>query len=125
MLLYNFERLRYRLGPNQTEMRPRRSKLILVGNGRAVPPELARLLAEAGFEIAPARPVTLRALRESVGRTQGEVATRVAMTQPQLSRVEARRDHLISTVRKYVRALDGQIEVAAIVNGSRFVLRDV
>jgi len=69
--------------------------------------------------------MTLRALRESVGRTQGEVATRVAMTQPQLSRVEARRDHLISTLRKYVRALDGQIEVAAIVNGSRYVLRDV
>jgi predicted transcriptional regulator len=99
--------------------------MIVVGDGGAVPPELARLLADAGYEISPARPVTLRALRESVGRTQGEVATRVSMTQPQLSRVEARRDHLISTVRKYVRALDGEIEVAAIVNGSRFVLRDV
>jgi len=76
-------------------------------------------------DVPRAVPVTLRALRESVGRTQGEVATRVSMTQPQLSRVEARRDHLISTLRKYVRALDGQIEVAAIVNGSRYVLRDV
>jgi hypothetical protein len=69
--------------------------------------------------------MTLQALRESTGRTQGQVADRVAMTQPQLSRVEARRDHLISTVRKYVRALNGRVEVAALVNGSRIVLRDV
>src|SRR5262249_34417076 len=73
----------------------------------------------------PTTPMTLRALRESVGRTQGEVATRGSMTQPQLSRVEARRDHPIPPGCKYVRALDGEIEVAAIVNGARFILRDV
>jgi hypothetical protein len=70
-------------------------------------------------------PMTLRALRESVGRTQGEVARKVSMTQPQLSRVEARRDHLISTLRKYIRALGGEIEVVALVKGTRVSLRDV
>ncbi len=69
--------------------------------------------------------MTLRGLRESVGRTQGEVARKVSMTQPQLSRVEARRDHLISTLRRYVHALGGEIEVVAVVNGARISLEKV
>jgi Helix-turn-helix domain len=72
-----------------------------------------------------ARAMTLRGLRESVGRTQGDVARRVSMTQPQLSRVEGRRDHLTSTLRKYVQALGGRIEVAAVVKRARIVLQDV
>jgi hypothetical protein len=70
-------------------------------------------------------PMTLRALRASVGKIQGDVARKMAMTQPQLSRVEARRDHLISTVRKYVRALGGDIEVIAVIDGARVALQDV
>ena len=69
--------------------------------------------------------MTLRGLRESVGRTQGEVASRVSMTQPQLSRVETRRDHLISTLRRYVEALGGQMEIVAVVNGARVLLQQV
>jgi len=69
--------------------------------------------------------MTLRGLRESVGRTQGEVARKVSMTQPQLSRVEARSDHLISTLRRYVHALGGEIEVVAVVNGARIALQKV
>jgi len=69
--------------------------------------------------------MTLRALRASVGKIQGDVARKMSMTQPQLSRVETRRNHLISTVRKYVRALGGQIEVIAVVDGERVALQDV
>jgi hypothetical protein len=69
--------------------------------------------------------MTLRGLRERIGRTQGEVARRVSMTQPQLSRLEARRDHLISTLHRYVGALGGKIEVAAVVDGARIVLQNV
>ena len=69
--------------------------------------------------------LSLQALRERFGRTQGDVARRVSMTQSQLSRVEARRDHLTSTLRKFVRALGGQIEIVAVVKGTRIVLRDV
>jgi len=69
--------------------------------------------------------MTLRGLRESVGRTQGEVARKVSMTQPQLSRVEARSDHLISTLRRYVHALGGEIEVVAVVDGARIALLKV
>jgi predicted transcriptional regulator len=69
--------------------------------------------------------LSLRALRERFGRTQGDVAKRVSMTQSQLSRVEARRDHLTSTLRRFVRALGGQIEIVAVVKGARIPLRDV
>lgn len=69
--------------------------------------------------------MTLRGLRESIGRTQGEVARKVSMTQPQLSRVEARQDHLLSTLRRYVHALGGEVEVVAVVNGARITLQKV
>jgi hypothetical protein len=69
--------------------------------------------------------MTLRALRESVGRTQHEVARRVSMTQPQLSRVETRRDHLLSSLRRYVKALGGDIEIVAVVKGARVLLQQV
>ena len=80
---------------------------------------------KAGHKPANTAAMTLRGLRESVGRTQGEVARKVSMTQPQLSRVEARRDHLISTLRRYVHALGGEIEVVAVVNGARISLEKV
>jgi hypothetical protein len=70
-------------------------------------------------------PISLRGLREVAGKTQEEVSRRTSMSQPQLSRMEARRDHLISTVRKYVQALGGEIEVIALMSGARFSLRDV
>jgi hypothetical protein len=70
-------------------------------------------------------PMTLGALRKKVGRTQGEIARRTSMSQPQLSRVEKRRDHLVSTLRKYVHALGGEIEVIAVIHGSRILLNGV
>jgi predicted transcriptional regulator len=69
--------------------------------------------------------MSLRALRDSVRKTQGELARATAMSQPQLSRFEGRRDHLISTLRRYVRALGGEIEVVALISGRRIPLRDV
>lgn len=71
------------------------------------------------------RATNLRGLREAAGKTQAEVARRTAMSQPQLSRLESRKDHLVSTLRKYVRALGGEIEVAALIGGRRIPLRDV
>jgi hypothetical protein len=47
------------------------------------------------------------------------------VTQPQLSRIEGRRDHLVSTLRKYVRALGGDIQVVAEIGAERIVLHDV
>src|SRR5436305_1663381 len=52
----------------------------------------------------------LQALREAVGLTQGELAQRVAITQSQLSKMERREDHRISTLRRYIEALGGKPE---------------
>lgn len=69
--------------------------------------------------------MSLRSLRDSVRKTQGDVALATRMSQPQLSRFEARHDHLISTLRRYVRALGGEIEVVAVIAGRRIPLRNV
>jgi len=71
------------------------------------------------------RAMNLQQLREYVRKTQGDVARKAAVTQPQLSRIEARRDHLVSTLRKYVRALGGDIRVVAELGVERIVLVDV
>jgi len=69
--------------------------------------------------------MNLQELREHVRQTQGDVARRASVSQPQLSRVEGRRDHLVSTLRKYVRALGGDVQVIAAIGTKRIVLRDV
>ena len=57
--------------------------------------------------------LNLRAVRELLGKTQEEVAAAAGMAQPELSRLERRQDHLLSTVRRYVEALGGEVEVIA------------
>lgn len=67
----------------------------------------------------------LRELREMVGRTQGDIAALADMTQSQLSRFEGRGDHLVSTLRRYVEALGGELEVVAVMGDKRVTLRGV
>lgn len=69
--------------------------------------------------------LTLRELREASGKTQVELAELVETSQAQLSRVESRHNHLLSTVRKYVEALGGELEVVAKIDGKRIVLHGV
>jgi predicted transcriptional regulator len=66
----------------------------------------------------------LRALREAVGLTQGELAQRVEITQSQLSKMERREDHRISTLRRYVEALGGTLEICAVIDGKRIKLAE-
>jgi hypothetical protein len=66
--------------------------------------------------------MNLRALRESAGKTQDEMAELTSMTQSELSRFERRDDHLLSTIRRYVEALGGKVEVFAVVKGKRVKL---
>lgn len=64
----------------------------------------------------------LRALREAMGLTQEELAERISVTQSQLSKLERREDFRLSTLRRYVTALGGQLEVVAVVDGKRIRL---
>jgi predicted transcriptional regulator len=80
---------------------------------------------KTGTAVSSRSAMNLQQLREHVRKTQGDVARKAAVTQPQLSRIEGRRDHLVSTLRKYVRALGGDIQVVAEIGVERIVLLDV
>jgi predicted transcriptional regulator len=69
--------------------------------------------------------MNLRELRQLSGLTQQDVAQATKMRQPELSRVERRDDHLLSTLRRYVEALGGKLEVTARLKGKSIKLRGV
>lgn len=69
--------------------------------------------------------LTIRAVREAVGKTQVEVAADSAMDQSDVSRLESRGDFedcLVSTLRRYVRALGGELEVIASFGDRKVIL---
>jgi hypothetical protein len=47
------------------------------------------------------------------------------MTQSELSRLESRADHRISTLRRYVEAMGGELEIAVLVGKRRIKLTDI
>jgi transcriptional regulator with XRE-family HTH domain len=67
---------------------------------------------------------TLRGLRLRLDLTQAEVGKSAQMTQSELSRLEGRTDHLTSTLRRYVEALGGTLEVTAVFGKRRFKITD-
>jgi transcriptional regulator with XRE-family HTH domain len=67
----------------------------------------------------------LRGLRELVGKTQKDLAILVEQTQGQVSETERRSDHRLSTLRRYVEALGGEIEVVANFGDKRIRLHSV
>lgn len=67
----------------------------------------------------------LAALREAAGKKQVEVAEATGISQAQISRFETREDHLISTLRKYVEALGGELDVVAHFGDKSIRLRGV
>ena len=69
--------------------------------------------------------MTLSELRRGFHVTQVDAARAAEMTQSELSRLEARGDHRVSTLRRYVEALGGRLEVAAVFGGRRVKLTEV
>ena len=65
--------------------------------------------------------MNLRALRESRHKTQQEMAQIIEKTQPELSQIESRGDHLLSTLRAYVKALGGELEIRAVFDDNTSV----
>lgn len=70
-----------------------------------------RIEAEAAKMIA--EEYTLRNLRKAMRKTQSDVARRLAIGQDTVSRLETRADVLLSTLRKYVRSLGGELDLIA------------
>ena len=56
---------------------------------------------------------TLKDLRNAVERTQEELATSLGVGQDTISRIERRSDMLLSTLRRYVEAMGGKLELVA------------
>ncbi len=89
---------------------------------KMAPGRRARLDADVRRELLA---MELRELRQEAGKTQAEVAGLAEMTQAELSKFERRDDHLISTLRRYVTALGGQLEVVAVFDNKRIALKGV
>ena len=63
--------------------------------------------------------LSLRELRKSLGITQHDLAEAIGMAQSEVSRLERRDDCHVSTLRKVVKALGGDLEVSAIFGKKR------
>jgi len=81
--------------------------------------ELAEIDQRVAAEVLD---MNLTALRESLGVTQVQMAAAAEMTQSEVSKLEKRNDHLVSTLRRAVRALGGDLEVTAVVGNKRIKL---
>ncbi len=53
----------------------------------------------------------LRELRQAVGKAQGDVATALNIKQPSVSKIEKQADMYLSTLRGYVEAIGGKLEL--------------
>ena len=70
--------------------------------------------------------VPLADVRTAAGKTQVAVADASGMQQADVSRLEHRADFdevLVGTLRRYARALGGELELVIVVNGDRIVFR--
>ncbi len=56
---------------------------------------------------------TLKDLRQAVELTQEELAASIGVGQDTISRLEKRSDMLISTLKRYVQAMGGQLDLVA------------
>lgn len=63
----------------------------------------------------------LAEIRRQSGLTQVELAQRLGITQPSLSQLESQDDMQISTLRRIVEALDGELELTAKLPGGKRV----
>ena len=69
--------------------------------------------------------LTMRTVREAAGQTQDDVARTAGMDQSDVSRLENRDDFgdcQISTLRRYVAALGGQLELVAAFGDKKIIL---
>jgi predicted transcriptional regulator len=88
---------------------------------RLSPEAEARVRARVEAEVDE---LTLKAMRQQLELTQIEVGRSADMTQSELSRLESRTDHLTTTLRRYVEALGGKLEITAVFGDRRVKLKD-
>jgi len=82
--------------------------------------EQAQMHKEA---MADLREDELRELRRIAGMNQEEVAAESGFDHSEFSRIVPREDRLLSTLRRYVEALGGDLEVVAVIGNHRVRLQ--
>ena len=76
-------------------------------------PEARRAKVDARAAELIAEEMTLRDLRRALDRTQVAVARKLGVKQETVSRLEQRSDMLLSTLRSYVEAMGGELDLVA------------
>lgn len=74
----------------------------------ALPPKPRAKVEQRAGELA-----TLKDLRLAVERTQQDLAASLGVGQDTISRIERRSDLLLSTLRRYVQAMGGELDLVA------------
>ncbi len=77
-----------------------------------LPPEVRKMARERAAELR-AELATLREIRKRQGVTQAELAAELGIAQEGVSRLERRNDTLVSTLRKTVEAMGGELRLIA------------
>ena len=85
-------------------------------------PEQIQAVAQQAQSELDRLEMNLSELLEKTGLTQEQLVAALDISQSQISRMEYREDHLLSTLRRYVQALGGEIEVIARVNDKQIKL---
>jgi transcriptional regulator with XRE-family HTH domain len=85
---------------------------------------LARLITLLGLrqQTAPQTPITLSELRERRDCTQAALAGKLKIRQPTLSAIERREDVQVGTMRSFVSALGGKLELLAVFDDVCYVV---
>ncbi len=81
---------------------------------KARPERAERIARERSEAIAEIVDYTLGELRRARKITQDELARLMATTQPNVSRIERGGEMELSTLRSYIEALGGRLEIAAV-----------
>ena len=77
-----------------------------------LPEEQRQAINQRGAELI-AEEATLRQLREARERSQEEVAKKLHIKQAAVSKLERRTDMYLSTLRSYIEAMGGKLEIVA------------
>lgn len=85
----------------------------------ALPAKRQKKIAARAAELA-----TLRDLRIAASQTQADMAQALGVRQDTISRLEQRSDMLLSTMRRYVEATGGELELVANFPGRPSVVID-
>lgn len=62
---------------------------------------------------------SLQALRQASGKAQAEIAASLGIKQPSVSKIERQTDMYLSTLRNYVEAIGGELDIVVRLPGHR------